>query len=647
MEQAKQFSGSESPPASRCTAVTTFVHPDHSFTRPGFPLLFYPLRDLTMSILNNAQNVTIDEFSFQNAQNIYNYVQNGLETNTALDILDKERSVEATTKSNTAECAPKCHPKTRQQVTGDLMAWIEDPRRDPSQSILWFEGPAGAGKTCIMREVAARCEARSPDFVPGSYFFSTRAGVHSKRPFVATITHQLLLAASDLTSTISAALSRHRNIFRDGLISQIETLIVQPWLAHAGIAPKHKLVLIVDGFDECSEVEEREHLLSCFYTLATKLSPSISILIASRPELDIRTAFDTPLLSAITKKVKLHLYDGRQDVRVFLCDEFEKIRRSHTLKNYIPHSWPSEEEMVTLVDKSSGSFIYPATVIRYIAGQPRRNPVSLLERALNLDVSSGSDDPLKELHALYSHILHPPDVDFLVLKRILHTIMEFKGATRPEILKPRIADQFFDYTPGSASANICDLHSLIDITPYDNEGDIEGPMRFHHKSIEDYLHSKRSDDLYQPVGETVLDLMTVLVHHVDKLRLNPFISPDAFDDRLDPNLELAQALVECWTIWLDQCLEYCAGHESVHLPQVILNFDPRSMWGSSKVLEKNRCTAGRSIPRHRYFTYELEVSFPRMFGFIAQAELSVHRQLLAFGVAKECRKHTVSRARIN
>ncbi|KAJ6465466.1 hypothetical protein C8R45DRAFT_787194, partial [Mycena sanguinolenta] len=47
---------------------------------------------------------------------------------------------------------PKCHPETRTQMLEDLRKWALDPR--PKTTILWLYGPAGAGKSAIMRTLA-------------------------------------------------------------------------------------------------------------------------------------------------------------------------------------------------------------------------------------------------------------------------------------------------------------------------------------------------------------------------------------------------------------------------------------------------------------------------------------------------------------
>src|SRR5687767_4781419 len=111
-------------------------------------------------------------------------------------LLFDKSAMEATQDSPTAAYAPKLMPGTRAKVINDIMAWIAHQGQSsktpaPQTSILWFSGPAGAGKTCIQREVAKRSQERGMLVI--SYFFSTRVpNLDNSIPFVFTITQQLI-----------------------------------------------------------------------------------------------------------------------------------------------------------------------------------------------------------------------------------------------------------------------------------------------------------------------------------------------------------------------------------------------------------------------------------------------------------------------
>lgn len=55
--------------------------------------------------------------------------------------------------------------------------------------------------------------------------------------------------------------------------------------------------------------------------------------------------------------------------RNFLEKEF---RWSHCLSSYLPRVWPDKKSITSLVERSSGHFVYATTVIRYIQSDQHR-----------------------------------------------------------------------------------------------------------------------------------------------------------------------------------------------------------------------------------------------------------------------------------
>ncbi|KAF6760486.1 hypothetical protein DFP72DRAFT_882319 [Ephemerocybe angulata] len=439
----------------------------------------------------------------------------------ALRLLQKARAVEATHTSKTAAYAPKCKPGSRAQVIQDLMDWVatasslEEPAM--TERVLWFQGPAGGGKTCIMRELASRCQTAG--LLAATYFFSTRVpGLNIERPFVATIVHQLITTMPRLRPHVLQEIVNNDVIFEESLDTQVETLILRP----LGMVPPRKMAIIIDGFDECQDPKERGHLLQILRTLAIPFT----VVIASRPEFDIRTAFSSPDLKVATRFLRLQDYDGTTDILNFLCDGFHIIRETHPTKDSIPESWPAETIINTLVEKSSGSYVYPATVMKYI-DNPRRHPITLLEEVLDVTPRPSKRNPLAELDALYAHILHPPDTDLSLMKDILHCTMSFAGADvtgkRPyelhhETVKinssPTFLDKLLNLRPGTTNMTLCDLHSLLSVP---DDSDWGSRITIHHKTLEDYLVSEeRSGDMYQALATTRLSLASICAHHLER-----------------------------------------------------------------------------------------------------------------------------------
>jgi len=439
--------------------------------------------------------------------------------------------MEATHQSATSEYAPKCTPGTREQIIQDIIDWTL--KIDSSEPILWVPGPAGGGKTCIMREVAARCE--KDGVLAASYFFSTRiSNLDNAKPFVFTIAQQLLERIPPLRPHIARAIRDSPSIFQKSLIEQVHRLVLAPLQAVSEVVDisRHR-VLPIDGFDECRHEEERKQLLHIIHILATNHVLPFRIIIASRPEYDIRTAFDQDPLQSLTHMIRLESYNADDDIRSFLCDEFAKIRKSHPSAPSIPPNWPSEDDMGTVVFKSSSQFIFAATVIRFVQYR-KQTPVNSLRRVLELpesDTSRDNRDPFADLDQLYHLILNPPDgdTDVLLLRRMLHIVMDSTGwqflrAEGLHLNVPERLDQFLELEIGTTNSVLCDAHSLLRIAlptvPW-NWGSVP-TISFHHRSLEDLLRSpSRGRQLHQTTATTKGDLLERCLYHIARIPKTP------------------------------------------------------------------------------------------------------------------------------
>jgi hypothetical protein len=378
---------------------------------------------------------------------------------------------------------------------------------------------------------------------------------------MATIVHQLLGTIPWLRAAILKALEENPGIFDESLETQMNRLILKPIAEHRHLNPRSKYAIVVDGFDECV-VTERGHLLRVLHTLSLS-TPFFLIIIASRPELDLRTIFHEQAFRNTTHFLCLQDYDGTPEIRSYLCDEFCRIRDTHPTKGLIPASWPVEGVLTTLVDKSSGNYIIPSTVIKYV-DNPRRNPVTLLEDVTGLfsiPPKVPATNPLAQLDELYTMILHPPEGDVLLIRRILHCVIGVKPAGIKRTTQ--FYDQLLGLTPGTTEIAICDLHSILAV-------DSNSYISFHHATLHDFLTSKvRSGDLFQPTYQTELDLTTLCARRLEMWYMDPSTSCDANDYAASR--------------WMEH-LEFVVDEHSKHnwtfnyIPQSVLQFDARLIW---------------------------------------------------------------------
>ncbi|KAF4609648.1 hypothetical protein D9613_012009 [Agrocybe pediades] len=287
---------------------------------------------------------------------------------------------------------PKCHSHTRVKILDEIMDWILGRGQDTLvKPFLWLNGAAGAGKSAIAQSTVERCIERSLHVA--SFFFS-KSDPTRNRPesLVATLAYQLYCSfpETEIQTEMLSAIAKDPLVFNRTIQRQFTTLVVQPlktYLSrHKFPEPQTSFLVVIDVRDA---------------------NPCIQIFVAGRPEYDITQSFESKFLKAIHTRLSLDLdseSDVESDIKLYLSDQFEQIKDDCNNSSFfwpkLNQSWPGEEVIQELVWKSSGQFIYAATVIRYITSARPRRPDRSLDMVLELRSHDG-DCPFAELDSLY------------------------------------------------------------------------------------------------------------------------------------------------------------------------------------------------------------------------------------------------------
>ncbi|KAF8965444.1 hypothetical protein BDZ97DRAFT_782800 [Flammula alnicola] len=110
--------------------------------------------------------------------------------------------------------------------------------------------------------------------------------------------------------------------------------------------------------------------LDVLFRAAKEVTAPLFFLIASRPEIHIRDAFNEPFHNSFTLRIVLDdAYRPDADIKLFLESRFRDIKQKHSSLSQLQPPWPSEPDIARLVQKSSGQFIYASTVMKYIDSQ--------------------------------------------------------------------------------------------------------------------------------------------------------------------------------------------------------------------------------------------------------------------------------------
>ncbi|KAF8129134.1 hypothetical protein K438DRAFT_879025 [Mycena galopus ATCC 62051] len=402
-------------------------------------------------------------------------------------------------------CQPKCHPETRVKMLEDIWKWSLDS--DPNCRILWFYGPAGAGKSSVARSF---CQKLAESGRLGASFFFQR-GHPSRgdgRKLFPTIAYQLCRAAPVFKDIVCRRVEDDPAITSRSLSVQLEQLIIKP-CRQSNLNPG--LVLVIDGLDECAGRNIQQEILQSF-SIHQEPLPFL-VFIASRPEVHLREIFISAL-QGIHRPVNVE--QSFKDVWKYLKDEFARIHRDHheTMAT-VPLPWPTREITDNLIQKSSGYFIYASTVIKFIDDKDFR-PTERLQVIIGIrEPRPESGSPFAALDALYIQILCAVPHDHRpLIPKILAVV-----AAKLE-LSIGNTDQLLELEPGEVRLVLRGLQSVIGAKMWNvwdrsecNDWSPESYIVFHHASFHDFLQDPARAGIFY-VGSS--SLRTDLCRHILK-----------------------------------------------------------------------------------------------------------------------------------
>ena len=384
---------------------------------------------------------------------------------------------------------PRCHENTRVAVLEKIDDWV-DLVVETTAFIMWLYGVDGAGKSAIARTMAEKLRCRQQLFA--TFFFSGADPSRNHiKSVIATLAYNITLSVPESYPIITSTIIKDPHIFDRPFAHQLQQLILEPLHQLFQQDVKYPKVIVIDGLDECLNHEERTTLLHAITRGVGQHSAPLKFLITSRPEVPIARVFNATPVAEVSAR---HSLDDDpksiEDVEYFLSAKFDEIKRTHPSKRHIPRDWPSPQVKADLVQKSSGQFIYPATIIRYISSS-RHDPMLRLDVILKLRPLSG-ESPFEQLDALYRHILLSCEDVELALRIIGMCLLLTQTFKLPwhddtvysflsKITASKCMEQILGLHPGDVQRGLEDLGSLIEYKGDDIE------LRALHASLFDFL----------------------------------------------------------------------------------------------------------------------------------------------------------------
>ncbi|KAJ6467889.1 hypothetical protein C8R45DRAFT_909692 [Mycena sanguinolenta] len=399
------------------------------------------------------------------------------ESERGIDLLHGAVALAALHDSGESFPQPRCHPETRTKIMQDLHKWSLDT--DPSSTILWLHGPAGAGKSAIMQTFSSELQAAGA--LGGSFFFKRdHATRGNAKTLFSTIAYQLALSVPWLKGPISGIVEEDPSILARSMQMQLQKLICEPGRLCPHNENQKPAIIVIDGLDECEGQHIQQEILRALRNSTSQNHLPYRFIVASRPEAHICEVFKSTFYRDGYRSFNVE--QSFEDVRKYLQDEFSRIHHEHQTMAAIPSPWPSPEIREELVSKSSGYFIYASTLIRFIDDKNYR-PTERL--AVILDGTS-SDSAFAALDQLYMTILLSVPRQAQLLP-VLCAIVNFD-------LCPECLERLLGLNNGDARLVLRGLNSLLQMSEEVNQF---VPISSHHASFLDFLNDPgRSRDFY-------------------------------------------------------------------------------------------------------------------------------------------------------
>ncbi|KAJ7639640.1 hypothetical protein DFH06DRAFT_640155, partial [Mycena polygramma] len=209
-----------------------------------------------------------------------------------IQILHGSVALEALYDSAESFPQPKCHPETRAEILDGLWHWAI--KTDSVAPIRWLYGPGGAGKSAIMQTLCQRLQTAG--LLAGSFFFKRGHPTRGNATLLfATLAYQLAIHNRTLKSLISETVEQDPSIVRRSMASQLRELMIRP----CQTSTSSPWIFIIDGLDECDGRIAQQEILRSIGNAFCEQSLPLKIIVASRPEPDIREVFEEPAFQGL------------------------------------------------------------------------------------------------------------------------------------------------------------------------------------------------------------------------------------------------------------------------------------------------------------------------------------------------------------
>lgn len=240
---------------------------------------------------------------------------------------------------------PICLELTQVDVRRRIVDWMN---AESGPNILWLHGVSGSGKSTITMTIAEYFRDMSR---LGAFIFFER-GASGPGSAIPTIAFKLSLFDSTIGVRITEQVNANKDIASAKATVQFDKLLSST--TSGTVTSQAPFIVILDALDQCGTPEDRVELLELIKRNFSKLPSHFRLLVTSRPEHDIISAF-SPHQDSIRSIELDHNSDARRkDVLRYIDHEMRRIFADSELE--VPEEWPWSENMELLANATSGLF---------------------------------------------------------------------------------------------------------------------------------------------------------------------------------------------------------------------------------------------------------------------------------------------------
>jgi WD40 repeat protein len=281
----------------------------------------------------------------------------------------------------------ECLPDTRQNILKFIIDWLTTPYQ--GQNVFWLYGLAGSGKSTISTTIAEYFRELGR---LGAFMFFDRNNATTNNPsaVIRTLAYKLAYSNPSIKAEVCSQIEVDPGIVEAPMHVQVTKLLLEPLSKLAILHTQGPVIIIIDALDECGDPMSRKDLLSLLARNLAKFPHFFRFLVTSRREFDIEGAL-SHRPNVVSKELDITDQSNVADISNYLRYHMAAIAENGMFS--LAFDWPGEEYIQSLVQSSSGLFIWASTAVKFIADghHPEQRLRVLLHSQSRVDAETALD----------------------------------------------------------------------------------------------------------------------------------------------------------------------------------------------------------------------------------------------------------------